>query len=66
MSEKAFTFEPLHLPDFKVPQKEHETTGISWERAMEEFEVARCHYMENFDSPERRFREKNPKRFHLH
>jgi hypothetical protein len=38
---------------------------MSWEEAMQSFAPLREHYMRNFDSPEKRFRDKNPQRFSL-
>jgi hypothetical protein len=63
---KPFVFEPLNLPVFDVPQKEHWPCAITWKRAMEEFEPLRFHYMKHHDSPERRLRNKNPEPFRMH
>ena len=62
---RHFVFEPFDLPDFDVPQKEHWPAAISWEQAMQEFDSMRRHYMEHFDSPEKRLRDKNPVTFRM-
>ncbi len=38
---------------------------MSWSEAMRHFASARESYMRDFDSPEKRLRDKNPKRFEL-
>jgi hypothetical protein len=37
--------------------------NMSWEAAMRSFAPLREHYMRDFDSPEKRFRDKNRERF---
>lgn len=66
MSKQKFVFEPFDLPVFNVPQEEHWPSAISWDRAIEEFDAMRRRYMEDFDSPEARLRDKNPEPFRLH
>ncbi len=56
----------LNLPVFEAPQIEHWPTGMSWEQVTEHFEPQRRYYMEHFDSPEKRLREKNPEPFRMH
>ena len=55
----------LRLPVFDQPQLEHWPMKMSWEEAMGNLAPLREHYRRNFDSPERRLRDKNPKRFSL-
>jgi hypothetical protein len=55
----------LELPVFDSPLKEPWPMKMSWEDAMRSFAATREHYMRHFDSPEKRWREKNPARFRL-
>ncbi len=55
----------LNLPAFETPQVEHWPSKMSWSDAMRLFAPARARYMREFDSPERRVRDKNPERFRL-
>jgi hypothetical protein len=65
MSQETFIFEPFDLPVFEVPQKEHWPAAVSWDRAMEGFDSVRRHCLAEFNSPERRLRDKNPEPFQL-
>jgi hypothetical protein len=38
---------------------------MSWEDAMRNFAATREHYLLHFDSPEKRWRDKNPAQFRL-
>lgn len=56
------------LPDFPVfdqPMAEHWPLNISWVNAIRQLAPFRDHYMQTFDSPELRFRDKNPEPFVL-
>jgi len=53
------------LPVFEEPQIEHWPSKMSWIKAMRHFAAERSHYMRDFDSPERRLRDKNPDRFRM-
>lgn len=55
----------LNLPAFETPQVEHWPSKMSWSDAMRLFAPARARYMREFDSPERRVRDKNPEPFRL-
>jgi hypothetical protein len=55
----------LRLPVFDQPLIEPWPVKMSWEDAMRSFAALREHYMRHFDSPEKRARDKNPKRFSL-
>jgi len=55
----------LRLPVFDQPLVEPWPMKMSWEDAMRSFAPLREHYMRNFDSPEKRLRDKNPERFSL-
>jgi hypothetical protein len=55
----------LNLPDFEAPQMEHWPSKMSWSDAMRIFAPARARYMREFDSPQRRVRDKNPEPFRL-
>lgn len=56
--------EELRLPVFDEQPRPH-TIKMSWEAVTRETEAQRRHYMKHFDSPEKRFRSKNPARFRL-
>jgi len=56
----------LRLPVFDQPLIEPWPMKMSWEEAMRNFAPLRDHYMQHFDSPEKRSRDKNPRRFSLH
>jgi hypothetical protein len=56
----------LNLPVFEQPQAEHRPAGMSWLEAVRHFSASRQLYMRKFDSPEKRWREKNPAPFVLH
>jgi hypothetical protein len=56
----------LNLPVFEVPQRSHWPMWMSLEDIMDETEPMRQFYMERFDSPERRLRNKNPEPFRMH
>jgi len=55
----------LNLPVFTARQVEHWPSEMSWAEAMRQFAPTRERYMREFDSPEKRLREKNPARFRL-
>jgi hypothetical protein len=58
-------FEPINLPVFDQPQKEWRPKAVSWEEVMRETEPFRRYYLEHFDSPEKRLKDKNPKPFRM-
>lgn len=53
------------LPVFDRPQKEWWPRDVSWSDVMRMTAPFRDYYMEHFDSPERRFADKNPEPFEL-
>lgn len=53
------------LPIFTEPMREHSPARMSWSETARWFAPFREHYMQHFDSPERRLADKNPKRFRL-
>jgi len=55
----------LNLPVFDQPLIEPWPMKMSWENAIRSFAATREHYMRNFDSPEKRWRDKNPAPFCL-
>jgi hypothetical protein len=55
----------LNLPEFEAPQVEHWPSKMSWSEAMRIFAPARARYMREFDSPQRRLRDKNAEPFRL-
>lgn len=55
----------LNLPVFDEALAEHWPSKMSWSDAMRTFAPYRDRYMRNFDSPEQRWREKNPDPFRL-
>jgi hypothetical protein len=55
----------LNLPTFEAAQVEHWPSKMSWSEAMRIFAPARARYMREFDSPQQRIRDKNPKPFRL-
>ena len=55
----------LKLPVFDVPLFDHSPSKMSWAEAMRCFGPLREQYMRDFDSPEKRLRDKNPVRFSL-
>ena len=55
----------LRLPVFDEPLIEPWPLKMSWEDAVRSFAPLREHYMRHFDSPDKRFRDKNPERFCL-
>ena len=55
----------LNLPKFEAAQVEHWPSKMSWSEAMRIFAPARARYMREFDSPQQRVRDKNPKPFRL-
>jgi hypothetical protein len=61
--------EPLasdfRLPVFDTPQIEPWPVKMSWTAAMRHLAPSRIRYMQGFDSPEKRSREKNPRPFVL-
>jgi len=57
--------EPFNLPVFAVPQLGWRPRVVSWEAVIEETEPLRAYYLEHFDSPEKRLRDKNPAPFRM-
>ena len=55
----------LRLPIFDAAQREHWPSPMSWSDAVHHFASARADYMRQSDSPEARWRSKNPVRFSL-
>lgn len=55
----------LNLPDFDRPLAEHRSGRMSWAEGLRYFAAERERYMREFDSPEKRWRDKNPQRFQL-
>jgi hypothetical protein len=55
----------LRLPIFDQPLVEPWPLKISWEEAMRSFASLREYYMQHFDTPEKRARDKNPEPFSL-
>ena len=55
----------LKLLVFAQPPVEPWPMKMSWETAMRAFAATREHYMREFDSPHRRWRDKNPEPFRL-
>jgi hypothetical protein len=55
----------LRLPVFDQPLVEPCQLKISWEEAMRSFAPLRAYYMQHFDTPQKRARDKNPQRFSL-
>jgi hypothetical protein len=55
----------LRLPVFDQPMVEPWALKISWEEAMRGFASFREYYIQHFDAPEKRVRDKNPERFSL-
>ena len=55
----------LQLPPFDQPLIEPWPLKMSWEDAIRSFAPLREHYVRQFDSPEKRLRDKNPERFTL-
>jgi hypothetical protein len=55
----------LRLPVFEEPLIEPWPMRMSWEEAIRSFTLTREHYMQHFDSPEKRLRDKNPAPFRL-
>ena len=53
----------IELPVFASPQIERWPMKISWGEAMRLLEPSRVYYMRHFDSPEKRWSEKNPEPF---
>jgi hypothetical protein len=55
----------IDLPVFEEPLREHWPLKMSWSEAIRQFASSREHYMRNFDSPEKRLRDKNPEPFRV-
>ena len=53
----------LNLPVFESPQRAHWPTQLTWEEVTFQTEPQRAYYLEHFDSPEKRLRDKNPAPF---
>ena len=58
-------FEPFDLPIFDIPQVESQKRVLSWEAVMKETESVRRYYLDHYDTPEKRLRDKNPEPFHM-
>jgi hypothetical protein len=56
------TFE---LPVFGRSQIDWHPGTVDWQTVIDETEPLRRYYLEHFDSPEKRLREKNPKPFRM-
>jgi hypothetical protein len=63
-AEKEFP-ERLDLPVFRAPQSDWHPGAVDWQTVIEETEPLRRYYLEHFDSPEKRLRDKNPKPFRM-
>ena len=55
----------LNLPAFETFQVEHWPSPMSWSDAIRHFAATRERYMREVDSPEARWRNKNPQPFRL-
>jgi len=55
----------FNLPVFEEPQIEWRSGNCSWEAVMRETESVRRYYLENYDTPENRLRDKNPEPFRM-
>ena len=53
--------ESFDLPVFDKPQKEWRPREVIWEQVIDETEPERRYYLEHYDTPEKRLRDKNPK-----
>ncbi|MFM8365088.1 MAG: hypothetical protein ACKOAS_08040 [Verrucomicrobiota bacterium] len=53
----------LTLPDFPEPMADTSNRPLDWSRAMDELEPVIRFYLEHYDSPEERWRSKNPEPF---
>jgi hypothetical protein len=62
---EKWVFEPFDLPVFDVPQIEWQPGNLSWEAVMRETESVRRYYLEHYDTPENRLRDKNPEPFRM-
>jgi hypothetical protein len=60
-----WVLKPFDLPIFDVPQIEPRPGSLSWEAVMRETESVRRYYLEHYDTPERRLRDKNPEPFRI-
>jgi len=65
MKTKKEFLEPLDLPVFGARQVEWHPGAVDWEAVMDETEPLRTYYLEHFDSPEKRLREKNGMPFRM-
>jgi hypothetical protein len=65
MKTKSEFLEPLDLPVFGTPQIDWHPGAVDWQTVIEETEPLRRYYLEHFDSPEKRLRDKNPKPFRM-
>ena len=62
---QAAAFEPFDLPVFEVPAMEQRPANLSWEAVMRETELVRRYYLDHYDTPEKRLRDKNPEPFRM-
>jgi hypothetical protein len=65
MKTESEFLEPLDLPVFGTRQMEWHRGLVDWETVIEETEPLRRYYLEHFDSPEKRLRDKNPEPFRM-
>ena len=55
----------FELPVFEKAQVPPRSKSLSWEQVMEETEAVRGYYLEHYDTPEKRLREKNSEPFRM-
>ena len=58
-------WEGFDLPRFEKPQKEWRPRDVIWAKVIDETEAVRKYYLQHFDTPEKRLREKNPEPFRM-
>jgi len=63
MKPKPDFLQPLNLPAFGTPQIDWHPPKVDWQTVIDETEPFRRYYLEHFDTPEKRLREKNPNPF---
>jgi hypothetical protein len=57
--------EHFELPVFDKPQKEWRPKTVDWGKVIDETEPLRRYYLEHYDTPEKRLRDKNPQPFRM-
>jgi hypothetical protein len=57
--------EKLTFPEFPEPMAETSNRPLDSSRAMDELEPVIRYYLEHYDSPEKRWKTKNPEPFHI-